>query len=39
MFRIPEKLLNKIKKVIVLKKYTIGMLQANIDQVLNGIFM
>ena len=38
MFRIPEKLLNEIKKVIPVKKYTTGRPQSDIDQILNGIF-
>lgn len=38
MFRIPEKLLNEIKKVIPQKKYITGRPQASIDQILNGIF-
>ena len=38
MFRIPEKLLNEIKKVIPQKKYRTGRHQSDIDQILNGIF-
>ena len=38
MFRIPEKLLNEIKKAIPQKKYTTGRPQSDVDQILNGIF-
>jgi len=34
MFRIPEKLLNEIKKVIPVKKYKTGRPESNIDQIL-----